>query len=472
VESSATTQLSRITGVHIVCSIVVLEGGRMLSRISQIVGTFAVVAGVLPLCFGVDLRASSPSEVSLATSNIPLGKLPLGVTYNTCTISQDNKHVAYVVKRDGEQQVVVDGVEGKGYDHILDLMFSPDGKRFAFSAMKDSMDLVVVDGVEGRLYYQIRDIYFSPDSRRIAYAALKDAWCIVVVDGGGTKEYQGAKEPDDWNFLDSPLFSPDSQRMAYATERETVILDGVEGRKYAYVGGIRFSPDSKHFCYDAQSGKDWLIVVDGVETSARPDVCRPGSETMAYVATRSAKKLVVLNGVEGTAYDDIKGHPDFSPDGKHMAYIAVRNGRELVVMDGLEGKDYFMVSDLEFSPDSKHMAYTVVRTFCERGHSCGRNQLVVEDGVEGKAYEYIPGGVELDWLKHMVWWGEPVFSPDSKHLAYVAREGGAEFVVVDGLEGGKYEHLRRLIFDSPSQLHTIGFRANEFFEIVIPLIGQ
>jgi hypothetical protein len=71
-----------------------------------------------------------------------------------------------------------------------------------------------------------------------------------------------------------------------------------------------------------------------------------------------------------------------------------------------------------------------------------------------------------------------MFSPDSKHLGHVAGHGGQPWVVVDGVEGKKYDSLLRgstLIFASPKQLRILARRAGEIFrvetEIVTPATG-
>ena len=106
-------------------------------------------------------------------------------------------------------------------------------------------------------------------------------------------------------------------------------------------------------------------------------------------------------------------------------------------------------SSLAVSPDSKRVAYAAQRGF---------TQLVVVDGVEGKEYDAI---------------GDPVFSPDSKRVAYGAWRGGRWWVVVDGVEGKEYDGFMkgsRLVFDSPSQFHTLAQRGDEFLRVEIEIV--
>jgi len=84
----------------------------------------------------------------------------------------------------------------------------------------------------------------------------------------------------------------------------------------------------------------------------------------------------------------------------------------VVFIDGVEVKEYGYrsVHGLTFSPDSKHVAYVA-------------DFRVVVDGVEGKQYNNIES---------------PIFSPDSKRVAYAATSGNKQLVVVNGVEGKAY----------------------------------
>jgi hypothetical protein len=90
----------------------------------------------------------------------------------------------------------------------------------------------------------------------------------------------------------------------------------------------------------------------------------------------------------------------------------------------------------------------------------GSKWVVVMDGKEGKEYER----VMQDSL---------VFSPDSKHLAYIAQSNWKYFVVVDGVEGDQYSrnvHGSRLIFDSPTHLHGLMQHRGQFVKIDIDIL--
>lgn len=60
-----------------------------------------------------------------------------------------------------------------------------------------------------------------------------------------------------------------------------------------------------------------------------------------------------------------------------------------------------------------------------------------------------------------------LFSSDSKNLAYVAKNGEKEFVVLNGKEGRKYDDIRYLRFfqDNKSIVH-FARKGNEIWQVV------
>jgi len=143
-------------------------------------------------------------------------------------------------------------------------------------------------------------------------------------------------------------------------------------------------------------------------------------------------ECVWVDGRLGPEYDRIwRDSIVFSPDGKRMAYRARKDEKELVSVGGAEGSGYDEVTDPVFSPDSKHVAYCA----CSEGDKA----CVVVDGVEGPEY---------DWM----WSDSIVFSPDGKHVAYLAARdmsddtgfpGSKKLAVVDGVEGPEYDGILR-----------------------------
>lgn len=152
---------------------------------------------------------------------------------------------------------------------------------------------------------------------------------------------------------------------------------------------------------------------------------------MAYISEKAGKKFVVLDGEQGKLYNKVSVKDlKFSPDGKRFVYSAWGDDGMCAVVDGEEQKFYRWVMNINFSPDSKRVAYLagLMGEYIE--------QFVVVDGIEGRRYR--PHG----WFANLSI-SPPIFSPDSKHLAYVVQTKDESWVVVDEVEGRHYDEIRK-----------------------------
>jgi hypothetical protein len=61
--------------------------------------------------------------------------------------------------------------------------------------------------------------------------------------------------------------------------------------------------------------------------------------------------------------------------------------------------------------------------------------------------------------------GHPLFSPDSRHLAYIACGSNDMFLVVDGVEGKHYDFVQEqtLRFDSAKSLRYMAVQGDEIY---------
>jgi hypothetical protein len=97
------------------------------------------------------------------------------------------------------------------------------------------------------------------------------------------------------------------------------------------------------------------------------------------------------------------------------------------------------------SPDSRHVAWVA------RGNN---RMFVIVDKKEEKPYDGIGT--------------PPIFSPDSKHVAYVAQVGNKQFLVVDGIVRTQYDSILtlgvgRIVFDTPDSLHYLAAMGNRIY---------
>jgi Tol biopolymer transport system component len=366
------------------------------------------------------------ATVRLITREVSLGKINPGEVKYSRAISGHQKHIAYTVKTNDGEFVMVDGIAGKTYTSIPrvalseagikeQIRFSPDGLRVAYVAQRGKKFLVVVDGKEGAEYDRISvgAPRFSPDSRRVSYFAERGGKTFAVVDGTESK-------PFDYGSSDAPMFSPDSRRVIYMARRgkqTSVVIDTAEVFESEYVGGARFSKTGKRMVYTVARGEQWLVVTDGKQGKPYSGLGNniefsEDEKRVLYRANTPTGQMIVVDSVETEPRPVIEENSyGFSPDGQHVAYIGWDSRDEqYVVVDNKKGKIYEDVNKPIFSPDSKHVVYAAWRA---------GKMFVVTDGVEGEAFDEVN-----DYVR---------FSPDGKRMLYFAKRGTQQFLVVDGV---------------------------------------
>lgn len=200
-----------------------------------------------------------------------------------------------------------------------------------------------------------------------------------------------------------------------------------------------------------------------VFSSAAYPIFSPDNKRFAYIVGQEREKnFVVLDGNEHKTYDYITydyiiDPGGFSSDSKHFAYIAANDvewpykatrpvgGKWWVVIDGVEQKEYSNIHSFVFSADGKQFAYVASKSNSKLGsniaYAAGEGpyykEFIVLNGKEQKSYDGIYS---------------PVFSPDNRRFAYIARREGKEFLVLDGEEQKNiYNQINYLSFSMDSQ---------------------
>jgi Tol biopolymer transport system component len=214
-----------------------------------------------------------------------------------------------------------------------------------------------------------------------------------------------------------------------------------------WLSRVAVSRDQKRVAVVVKRDGRSVVVVDGKEEIAFDDISAipwfsPDSRRLAYVAKRGDLQCMVVDGVKGQSYEVWSGmYPIFSPDSKNVAYMARRGSNTVVVLGVSESKPYRGIRSetppaIVFSPDSKRFAYAA-----ELGD---QKWTVVVDGAEGKVYDSVT---------------IPVFSPDSSHVLHTARRGKNEFVVVDGFEGPPFSDINEGLFPFSPDGKRVAYQA-------------
>jgi hypothetical protein len=103
------------------------------------------------------------------------------------------------------------------------------------------------------------------------------------------------------------------------------------------------------------------------------------------------------------------------------------------------------VGEPVFSPDGKRLVY-------EAEVEAGGQSLLIDTGKESRFY---------DDVKDQVY-----FSEDSRHLAAVVVDGDHEMVVIDGVEGNRYDKVvtiggGKVSFDSTDRIHYLATKEGQ-----------
>jgi hypothetical protein len=154
----------------------------------------------------------------------------------------------------------------------------------------------------------------------------------------------------------------------------------------------------------------------------------------------------------------------FSPDSSRLAYVVqtgvnahssennteTETGKYAVVVDGKKGKAYSGIGlgSVVFSPDSKHMTYMAVES---------EKWAVIVDGKKLGEYDDLSAD-------------PPMFSPDSSLLIVKAQMGEEFSVFVNGQAGKPYDAIinlngGKIIFDSDHSFRYLAFKDNMVYVV-------
>jgi WD40-like Beta Propeller Repeat len=387
--------------------------------------------------------------------------------------SRTGAHCAYVARRGGKRLVVIDGRPGPEFDEVREISFIWETDRSVYRARRGERWMMVVDEEEGPECDRVVEPYpsFSADGRHHAYPLPVGPGMAMVTDGslgpvhekvepavygaagahlayaakiGGTWHVVLDGEPGPgFEWVQAPFTSPDGSRWAYYARNYGPwfpVADGVPHPEWQGAFSLSFSPDSQHLLFLAERDGKVVLFTDGQPgeafDSARAGALRPALQD-GQVLHRGGQSCLFLRGLLSPLYDQLVGTPAYS--GVPTAVLGRRSGRWFLVVDGVETAEVPGLSQVPGAAPATFQAFRVSPD--QRRAAWVRNQdgmaVIVVDGRAGPAYESV---------------GVPVFSPDSRHVAYRARRGKTAVMVLDGVETAPYPLARRAPFgDGPTE---------------------
>ncbi|HEX3872046.1 MAG TPA: hypothetical protein VHV77_16490 [Pirellulales bacterium] len=274
-----------------------------------------------------------------------------------------------------------------------------------------------IDGEPGPTFQKIEHIVFSTDGRHVAYIALAANGSFVVHDGIVQTTYPSI-------VLDSLAFSADGDHLAYLADAEdgtrAIVFDGQERDRSASVEQLTLAPRGGRCAYFTSDDGRWHAAVDGTRGPAFDEngviAFSLDGRHVAYSARIDGMVYVVADAVFGPPFTGVGMHW-FNVDGTRLAYAAQLGDQQAVIVNGQAETAFPLVADstLTFSPDGRRLAYLASDRVA---------QFMVVDGTPGPRFD---GALQ------------PQFSDDSRRLAYIATRGSKMCVVIDGAAGPEFD---------------------------------
>lgn len=338
--------------------------------------------------------------------------------------SKNGNAVAYVSRKDGKLFLIHNKTHYGPYEVLGDFAISPDGRSVAFVVKRGKAWSLSINGKEYGSYDEFGEPVFSPDSSHVAIEARKGNRWVVLVDG--RHESRSCE-----NYYEKPAFSADSKRLLLIENTKDVWIKNLliadpefrDVRLHQFRGRLvvmaddraRFAfvderSDGKRLMQISFSDPDHIDVGPPYDELSYISFGRQGAHT-AYAAIKQDRRYLVFDRKEEELpQGDLVSLPVIRPDGKGLViFISDKDGvrpHEAFYKTNIDRHKYQQATDFLFSPDGRHYAYFGVKN----------NRLyLILDGRE----------IETDYEVMIT----PVFSPDSRFLAFRAKKKGKRFVV-------------------------------------------
>ena len=302
---------------------------------------------------------------------------------------------------------------------------SPDGKRIAYvSAESGGYDLWVCD-IDGANNRRVVAMYpeeclnpsWSPDGEWIAYTARDDAFKVRV---------DGSEPPINLSYGNGPAGGHEYVRWTPDGRRIVFIHTGPNG--YDQVASLPT---------DIPTGKVSLKYITNEEYNSTDVHVSPDGKWVTFMSDRSGHAdfkrmdgwIAPIDGgparnMTPNTYDHYDYRPRWSPDGSKLVFTSDRSGwRRVGVIDIASGETTFLTQkDYDeynpiFSPDSRWIAYVANRDWSFH------IMKVRADGSEGPVHltqgDGVHGGFDAYQARGSIRW-----TPDGKRILYTFMDHG------------------------------------------------
>lgn len=401
--------------------------------------------------------ALSPMLASAAqvVSRKVLGELPANYVKDTLVVSDDGQQIAYVVKTDDGQRVVLNGKEGVAFKQVAGLVLSPMTNRlfyWALEGISNSQRVVLVaDGKTLPMALQAQgSLWFSSDGNH---------WATMVTPAADSGKTSGTvvaildgKEMGRYPNAGYPSFNRDGKHLAYIVQdgnsKISLMIDGKVRQTYEQPSG-----NCSFIFQSAQTGPDLggqfaarYLSDDTLLLLVRDKNCWTVSKNGRALASYSHNIWGggSLSRINFSGYEDLAAIPrvslstaSASPAVAWWERLTGKDDRWRVMRDGKPADkqvcdDFWDSQPPVLSPDGLRLAYPCI-TQTKITETVKISVSIVVDGQKLGTYENV--------------WGLR-FSEDGRHVAYAALTGGDDkaqpewsYFVDAKLAGPKYDSV-------------------------------
>jgi hypothetical protein len=271
-----------------------------------------------------------------------------------------------------------------GFQAVGDFAISPDSKQYAYVGREMG----------------------DPGQSRPGYSVCPPLTAMLFVNGESVTSD---------SVISSVSFTRDGRpvyvsRLGCVARGRSRVMVGDEeiSRNTENVTAVAISPNGRHnaiaACTGAEAESRCVLSLDGKSLRESQSfehlTFGPDGTMLAYAERQSADQWRMVVGTHtGPLVEGISNAVLFSPDGRRHAYAVTVGGRAAVVIDGVAGPAFDQVRGLVFSEDSTHVGYAALTD---------RKHHAVIDHVAGPAF---------------TWISTPLFSAAGNELLFVGQEG-------------------------------------------------